>query len=125
MNHKTLIVPDTVDQINHNDNDDDDEAAAKMVTDCDHSSHGGCGGNDDGDDGGVGDGDGVAVIDLVVAWLSDVVTGTAVVARGGVAAGYLWWRRLIMVASGIDGGRRKYSPEKFSDGGLPEFGAGF
>ncbi|GJZ39060.1 hypothetical protein Tco_0585623 [Tanacetum coccineum] len=43
------------------------------------------GGDDDGDDGGVGDGDGVAVIDLVVAWLSAVVTGTVVVARGGVA----------------------------------------
>ncbi|GKD28273.1 hypothetical protein Tco_1239051 [Tanacetum coccineum] len=51
-------------------------------------SHGGCGGDDDGDDGGVDDGDGVAMIDLVVAWLSAVVTGTVVVARGGVAAGY-------------------------------------
>ncbi|GJS68259.1 hypothetical protein Tco_0682824 [Tanacetum coccineum] len=32
MNHKTLIVPDTLDQINHNDDDDSDKAAAKMVT---------------------------------------------------------------------------------------------
>ncbi|GJU58015.1 hypothetical protein Tco_1235781 [Tanacetum coccineum] len=31
MNHKTLIVPSTLDQINHND-DDDDEAAAERVT---------------------------------------------------------------------------------------------
>ncbi|GKB88659.1 hypothetical protein Tco_0960931 [Tanacetum coccineum] len=32
MTHKTLIVPGTLDQINHNDDDDDDEAATKMVT---------------------------------------------------------------------------------------------
>ncbi|GKB89787.1 hypothetical protein Tco_0962059, partial [Tanacetum coccineum] len=32
MNHKTLIVPGTLEQINHNDDDDDDEAAVKMVT---------------------------------------------------------------------------------------------
>ncbi|GKB32578.1 hypothetical protein Tco_0871979 [Tanacetum coccineum] len=63
------------------------------------SSHGGCGGNGDGDDGG-----GSA---KAMAWLSVVVTGTVVVARG------------------IGGGRRKYSPEKFSGGDWPEFNAGF
>nr|GEZ08535.1 hypothetical protein [Tanacetum cinerariifolium] len=31
MNHKTLIVPDMLDQINHNDDDDGDEAVAEMV----------------------------------------------------------------------------------------------
>ncbi|GJT54023.1 hypothetical protein Tco_0989077 [Tanacetum coccineum] len=43
----------------------------------------------------LSDGDGVAVIDQAVAWLSAVVTGTVVVARG------------------IGGGRQKYLPEKF------------
>ncbi|GJS90460.1 reverse transcriptase domain-containing protein [Tanacetum coccineum] len=87
--------------------------------------HDGCGGDDDGDDGGVDDGDGVAMIDLVVAWLSAMVTGTVVVAGGGVAAGCLWCRRLMVVACGIGGGRRKYSPKKFFDGGWPEFGPRF
>nr|GEV23053.1 retrovirus-related Pol polyprotein from transposon TNT 1-94 [Tanacetum cinerariifolium] len=32
MNHKTLIVPGTLEQINHNDDDDGDEAVAEMVT---------------------------------------------------------------------------------------------
>ncbi|GJS94544.1 hypothetical protein Tco_0801512 [Tanacetum coccineum] len=32
MNHKTLIVPGTLDQTNHNDDDNDDEAATEMVT---------------------------------------------------------------------------------------------
>ncbi|GJV62794.1 hypothetical protein Tco_1473622 [Tanacetum coccineum] len=115
-------MPGTLDQINHNDDDDGDEATAEMVTVMTTAAMAAM----------VammmemtvavvrrwrrwrwwrmsarGDGDGVAVIDQAVAWLSAVVTRTVVVARG------------------ISGGRRKYSPKKFFGGGWPEFSTGF